>query len=108
MSNILGKSDFVEIINDVKKVTKYQEGLNSYFQKSGVDGYIFQPDCIDTALRLLHVMFGEADRDNWIEYFCYELNFGKKWAEGCVTRKDGTDIKLETPEDLYNYLISMN
>lgn len=105
MNKCISKEDFIKAINDIEKVNKYHDSLNSFFQKNEVDGYIFQPDCVDTVLRLLHIVFGEADRDNWIEYFCYELNFGKKWKSGCITKKDGTDIKLETSEDLYNYLM---
>ena len=108
MEKYISKEDFVDAINDVKNVTKYHEGLNSYFRKHNADGYIFQPDCVATVLRLLHIIFSEADRDNWIEYFCYELNFGEKWTQGCVKQKDGTDIKLETPEDLYNYFTSLH
>lgn len=107
MANILDKKDFVDAINEVKNTTKYHEELNSFLSKRGVEGYIFQPDCVDMTLRLLHIMFEKADRDNWIEYFCFELDFGKKWEVGCVRQKDGTDIKLETPEDLYDYLVSI-
>lgn len=104
MNRGISKEDFVNAINKIKQVNAYHEGLNNYFRKNGVDGYIFQPDCTDTALRLLHIMFGNADKDGWIEYFCIELEFGKKWAKGTVTEKDGMDIKLETAEDLYDYL----
>ena len=100
----LKKDEFVDAINDVESVFKYQEGLNNYFRKNNVEGYIFQPDCSSTALRLLHIIFGEADKDKWIEYFCFELNFGRKWESGMITEKDGTDIILKTPEDLYDLL----
>lgn len=108
MNNKLDKKDFVDAINEVRNTNKYHEELNSFLSKHGVEGYIFQPDCVDVTLRLLHIIFGKADRDNWIEYFCFDLNFGKKWEPGFVTQKDGTDIKLETPEDLYDYLVSMD
>ena len=106
MNKIISKEDFIAIIEDIKGVNDYHNGLNNYFRKSGVDGYIFQPDCTASVIKLLHNIFGEADRDEWIDYFCFELDFGKKWKEGTITEKDGTDIKLETPEDLYNYLCS--
>lgn len=101
---ILSKEDFVTAINDIKLVNNYQDGLNNYFRKNNVDGYIFQPDCTDTVLRLLHIYFGDADKDNWIEHFCFDLEFGKKWKKDMIKDKDGADIKLATPEDLYDYL----
>lgn len=100
----ISKEDFISAIEDIKSVNDYQEGLNNFFRKNNVDGYIFQPDCATTVLRLLHSICGDSDKYNLIEQFCLELDFGNKWKEGTITEKDGTDIKLQTTEDLYNYL----
>ena len=70
---IITKEYFNEIMENVKNTCKYQEGLNDYFSKNGVDGYIYQPDCVDTTMKLLHNIFGEKDIDEWISYFCFEL-----------------------------------
>ena len=40
----------------------------------------------------------------WIDYFVWELDFGKKWHPMCVT-VDDKDVPLGTPEDLYAMLI---
>lgn len=98
------KEDFVSAIEDVKNASKYQDGLNNYFRKNNVEGFIIQPDCSSTVLRLLHNIFGEADKGDWIEYFCLDLDYGKKWKPETATEKDGSDIKLETAEDLYDFL----
>lgn len=104
---MLSKDEFIKALDEVEKVNKYNEELNSVFRKNGVDGYIFQPDCTATVLRLLHILFEKADKDEWIEYFCYELDFGKNWKSGIIINKDGSDIKLGTSEDLYNYLCTL-
>lgn len=40
-----------------------------------------------------------------IEYYCWELDFGRKWEVGKMTFQDsGKDIPLGTPEDLWNEL----
>lgn len=103
---MISKEEFISVIEDVKNATKYQYGLNKYFRKSGVDGYIFQPDCTATVLRLLSIVF----KNNYqlIEDFVYELDFGKKWEPGCIKDEYGADIKLETSDDLYDYLLSCN
>lgn len=101
---MIDKEQFINAISDVESVYRYQEGLNNYFRKNNVDGYIFQPDCSSTVIGLLHNIFGVMDKDGWIDYFCFELDFGKKWKEGTITEKDGTDIVLKTAEDLYNLL----
>ena len=101
---MLSKEEFVKAINDVENVCRYQEGLNNYFRKNNVDGYIFQPDCSSTVIGLLHTILGEKDKDEWIDYFCFELDFGKKWKEGTITEKNGTEIILKTDEDLDSLL----
>ena len=54
--DIITKEYFNEIMESVKNTYKYQEGLNDYFSKNGVDGYIYQPDCVDTTMKLLQPM----------------------------------------------------
>lgn len=103
---MINKEEFVKALNDVEKCFKYQEGLNDYFRDNDADGYIFQPDCSDTVIRLLHLITGVRDIDEWIEYFCYELDFGKKWKEGMITYPDGTDIIMNSPESLYDFLMN--
>lgn len=104
----LSKKEFVDAINDVENVFKYQEDLNNFFRKNNVEGYIFQPDCSSTVLRLLHLIFDNSDKDKWIEYYCFELDFGKKWEPGMIIEKDGTDIVLKTADDLYDLLEKTN
>lgn len=98
---IITKEYFFEIMENIKNTYKYQEGLNDYFSKNGVDGYIYQPDCVDTTMKLLHNIFGEKDTDEWISYFCFELDFGRKYKEGLVKDEFGNNIPLATFDDLY-------
>lgn len=99
---MLSKEIFVQIIEDVKKKCDYQYELNDFYKSHGADGYIFQPDCSESVLLLLENIFD--DKDNWISYFCFELDFGRNWKEGMVTSKHGDDIPLSTPEELYELL----
>ena len=103
---MITKDEFVAIVNEIEQVHKYSDSLNTFFHKNNVQGYLFQPNCTETALRLLHLIFKSEDTDEWISYFCYELDFGRKYKEGIVKDKDGADIKLQTAEDLYELLIS--
>lgn len=41
---------------------------------------------------------------NDIDYYMYELDFGKKWKPGCLTI-DNKDISLRNSEDLWNILV---
>lgn len=74
--------------------------LYAEIQSDFVDPYCFfnprlEQDIIDL---LVHCM---EDEDEWIPYFIFELDFGRRWHEGIVTDEDGNDIKLETIVDLY-------
>lgn len=105
---MITKELFIEVMEDAKKCDDYQNWLNKQLRKNGADGCIFQPNCIDSVLKLLHFYFESADADDTITYFCFELDYGRKWESGMVTEKDGTDIDLSTSEALYDYLISRN
>lgn len=107
-SNILSKENFIEIMNDLEEVSNYQNGLNRFFREHNVDGYIFQPDCSSSVIKLLHIIFGKADENDWIEKFCFILNYGQKWKSEMFTDKNGTDIRLSTPEELYELLTECN
>lgn len=100
--------DFKFVMHEVEKTFRYHENLNNFFRKNSVDGYIYQPDCTTSTLRLLHLIFNDADKEEWISYFCFDLDFGKKWKPNTIKSKDGLDIKLENYEDLYNLLCSNN
>lgn len=46
------------------------------------------------------------DKYDWISYWFYELEQGKKYKPGCVTEKNGKNIKMKTPGDLYECIIN--
>ncbi len=104
MSKIISKEDFKFVMSEVEKTLRYHENLNNFFRNNSVDGCIYQPDATTATLKLLHLIFGETDKDKWINYFCFDLDFGKRWKSGMVTEKDETDIKLKTVDDLYTLL----
>ena len=93
-------------MEEIETTDTYSYKLNKFFEKNKADGYIYQPNCVATALNLLHLLLKDYDKDNWIEYFCFELDYGRKWKEDTVLDKYGNDIKLQTVEDLYNLLSS--
>lgn len=101
---VISKKVFKEIMEEIQKSYDYQEGLNQYFEKHDVDGYIYQPDCMCAIIKLLHLIFEEKDTNEWISYFCFELNFGREYKEGTVLDKNGNAIPLATIDDLYTLL----
>ena len=100
----ISKDEFVGIINQVKEVESLNDDLNNFFKKKSVDGCLFLPNCCEHTVRLMRLLCN--DTEDWIAYFCYELDFGKKWKSDTIKDANGKEIKLETPEDLYDLLLS--
>jgi len=107
---MLSKDKFVSIM----KKMEAQESIDSKISKAVSEAF----DCwavsynhgrlTSTILELLSEIFDIPNRDllgeNDIEYFMYELDYGKKWKPGMITEKDGTDIDFSDAGKLYDYL----
>lgn len=56
-------------------------------------------------IHLLKLAF-QDEEDSWIEYFIYELEFGRNYTDGCAKMADGSHIKLYNASDLYDFLLT--
>lgn len=102
---LLTREDFIEAIEDVAKVNEYYEKRNEFYAANGVDGYIFEPECCDTVIKLLHLFFGDFDKDGAIAQFCFRGNFGKKKKECRFVDDSRKECEILTAGDLYDYLL---
>lgn len=93
--------EFDQIINTIKK--KDLE-LGEICDVLGSHEKLYQMSLFDEIIKLLEHIF--KDKNDWIGYWIWELNYGEEWCEGCVSEADGTDIKLQTSADLYQFLIN--
>ena len=51
---------------------------------------------------LTKIIYGNDEQDMTdIDYYMWELDFGKKWEPGYCTYDDGTDIPLKNSHDLW-------
>ena len=107
IKKLLTKEEFVEYLDEIQSVIEYQKGLNSLFNKHNVDGYVYQPDCVASLIKLLHTIWGEADQDDYIEKFCFESNFGKKAIPNLFLGKDRQDVPVSNSEELYDLLLDL-
>lgn len=112
MEKQISKQQFVNTINDIQKVFDCFDNLDSALEENGFyESSLFCPHSvcrlIDDTLDLLDCGFDleEGEALNWIEYFVYELEFGKCWDEDSVSDSDGTNIPMGSAEQLYNFLI---
>ena len=107
---LLTKEEFCEYINFIKARIEAEDKINDLFTEEFSDS-VFMPygKCIDKIVGLLSKIMHCEAIDAWgttdIDYFIYELDFGKKWPEYSVYNEHGAPIPMRTPEELYDYLI---
>jgi hypothetical protein len=105
--NKITKELFIDTINAIQKQFDHDEKCHEAFEiilpndfNTGYDNNII----VCQLIKLLGFMIN--DESSWIEYFIYDLEFGKKYRDGCVTDQDGTvNIDMSTPEKLFEYLM---
>lgn len=101
----LSKEKFIEMLNFMKKKEQYVQQLIELMQKNNLE-FIYSPydEYNSNIIDLLASLFENEHRaKDWIDYWVYELDYGDKYFDGCVSHGN-TDIKLKTADDLYNYL----
>ncbi len=106
----ISKEEFIRIIKRLEETEKTKNEIDKIIKES--------TDCIisdftnasslmicheDIVISLLETMFDDKDTISW---WIYDLEYGKKYEDGCITEKDGTIIDLSTTEKLYDFLIS--
>ena len=113
---MISKDLFVETINFIKERNEFEIKLNDMLTEEYSD-CVFYPSnkWFDKVVQLLSAGFDYEDEiiSDWIYYFIFELDFGEKWKEGCVTETiivDGKDVDVDvplgTPENLYDMLFN--
>lgn len=95
------KSTFKQIINAIKNQSKITSELHFKYRFDLYDSVFGRNEA--EICKALKKEFN--DKDNWISYWMWELDFGEKWKPGMVVAKDGTDIQLKTVDDLWNILV---
>ena len=101
---MISKENFIEYMNFIKKMNDSENRIYDVLSEEITDfqgGFLYSK--YETMfVRLLREVMN--DENDWIDYFLYDLDFGRAWKEGAITEADGTDIMLSTPEDLWNLL----
>lgn len=103
---MIKKDIFVQTINFMKERNDAMDKINKVFIEEFVDS-IFYP-YFKYEAQLVNVLAASFDYDDdiireWIEYYCYELDFGRQHKLGDVS-KNHVSIPLGTPEELYDFL----
>ncbi len=99
------KDKFIKYINNMASAigesSKNSKLFSKIFNGSSAN-YFIENKLIDDMIEILTDVMG--DEDGWIEYFCYELDFGKENYRLKAYDKDDNEIPLANAKDLYNLL----
>ena len=107
MKPIITYEEFKTHIEDLKSIDEFQTQLDRLTRaytnstKESAD-YIHLPTLFDSNINLLETLMG--DKAEWISFWIYELDFGRKYKEGSVKYVNGENIVLKTTKDLWNLL----
>jgi len=107
---MISREIFIASIDAIEKQFKHDEECEKAIHVLFEDGQGFY-DYSEVLLALeqvLKVEFNDQNKDSWIDYFIYELDFGKKWTKSSITHEvDGKkiSIKMRNAGELYDYLI---
>lgn len=116
------KETFAILMNAIKMHIKGSDEVSKTFRNSlqntsrfktndmdfiDIYGLVYDGQFVESVINSLKTEFGisENNSSNMFDCFIYDLDFGNNWETGDITDKDGNDIKLQTNEDLYDYLV---
>lgn len=104
---ILNKEQFIEIMNNLEKQHNHDMKCAEAFSTLLPNDYTSVYDnsfLYESILNLLDIIFKQVKNASWLDYFIHELDFGKKYKEGCV-KSDSKNIDLSDSGKLYDFLI---
>jgi hypothetical protein len=100
---MISKENFIKYMNELKELSDTYETINKAAEKIEMFS-IWNIEGENLILDILEEVFNDK-KDSWIGYFVYDLDFGRKWHEGCITDKNDIDIPLRNAEELYDFLM---
>lgn len=105
---MITKEQFVKIINRLKAYNDLQDKIQELFKENidnrEMDFMNAGSICVGHETIVVELLENMFDTDI-ISWWLYELEYGRKYEEGCIQDADGSNIDLSTPEKLYDYLV---
>ena len=108
-TRILSEQEFVDVMNRLREASDLQEQVDKLFRNSREN--IENDFCNAAALQISHentVVFLlkriMRDQYDYIDYFIYELDYGRKYEVGMMTDENGQNIDIHTPGLLYDFI----
>ena len=108
-TKMLSEQEFVDIIERLREASDLQDQVDRLFRNSREN--IENDFCNAAALQISHensVVFLlkriMCDQYEYIDYFIYELDYGRKYEAGRIKDDNGQDIDIHSPNLLYDFI----
>ena len=105
---LITKEKFIATIKDLQQWVDDEWEIYIALSNVGIflDGERNDLSCnvIDLLSRLINPIYPDIAKDD-LEYFCYEIDFGREYEVGSVTGKNGKIIDFSSAEKLYDYFV---
>lgn len=98
---MISKENFIKYINKIKEFRDVEDVLNSAGEI--LNFTISFASHEQLIVDILEDVF-EDKQNTWLTYFLYDLDFGNKWHEMCISM-DGVDVPMRDAGELYDVLI---
>lgn len=103
----MDKELFIETIQQLQLQDQHDRRCHDAFSVILDSDYVSRYNnhwVVNQLVYLLQKSMNDDIVHSWIEYYIYELDFGKKYKPGMVIVQH-KDVPLRTPEDLYNAIV---
>ena len=98
------KQEFVKAMNDIHKQYQFEEKMSDSIKEVyDVQYALPNESLIKGMIELLNSLTEESDKESMIDYFVYDLDFGKK-SDKLKVYHGIVEYQLSTPELLYDFL----
>lgn len=96
----------IKKLYDLKKIFEFKDDLAAISNKYYCGAIWDIPTAEDIAIDTLNKIYELVEHDGYtdIDYFVYELDFGKSWEPGMITDIDGSDVDMSSIEKFVDYL----
>lgn len=97
---------FIEIVSSLEEQNKHDIEVSELLGKVFPNAFaanLLPDNCLlsDALIKILKTSMNDCD--DWIEYFCFELDYGRKFEMGMVTYKE-RNYDLSDSGKLWDYL----
>jgi hypothetical protein len=101
------KQTFVDTLKALQNQIEHDVKCSKAFSVILEDDFISTYNntfAISQLVKLLQIAMDDEGKESWVDYFVWELDFGKHYRDGCVKDAYGSQINLKTSGALWDFL----